>query len=147
MAFAYFDSSVLLAILLQESSSQTAGHLWEEYPNRVSSLLMNAECWTGIRRHFLHIGKKPPAGWMEERGAFLDTKLEEVSIKPIDVQIVSRLKSEPGLANCRTLDALHLATALECRERIGEDLVLITLDRKMGETAMKAGLKVLPVPS
>lgn len=144
MAVAYFDSSVLLSILLQETAWKASGILWEEYPKRVSSLLLNAECWTGIRRHFLRIGQLPPAGWMAERGAFLDSKLEEVTIKPMDMQTIARLKADPGLAECRTLDALHLATALECRERTGEDLVVITLDRRMRETAIKAGLKVLP---
>lgn len=44
----------------------------------------------------------------------------------------------------RGYDAVHLAAALVFREASGEELLLATYDRNLGEAARKASLKVWP---
>ena len=144
MPAAYFDSSVLLSVLLNESRSEVCAPIWDEQKIRVSSILLGAECWTGVRRHFLRMGIGIQAKWKEERIAFLEKALDKVELKSVDPEIVNILKKNPKLADCRTLDALHLATALFFREQADGDLLFVTLDPELREFARKFQFKVLP---
>jgi predicted nucleic acid-binding protein len=141
---AYFDSSVLLSIVLNEARSARAASVWEDQESKVSSILLGAECWTSMRRHFLRVGTTPPSGWLEERTGFLLDFLSDVELKQVDKEVLSLLQKESALAECRTLDAIHLATALLFRERSDEDFFLVSFDEKMRRTAAKLKLEVLP---
>jgi len=145
MKVAYFDSSALLSVLLQEAKAETAANLWNQYTRRVSSILLNAECSTGLRRYFARSGLDPKKGWLEERAEFLSGALATVQIAPVDGRILDILKERSELSDCRTLDALHLATALHFSAKSDEGLVVVSLDERMRRTAKKLKLEVLPV--
>lgn len=81
---------------------------------------------------------------MRERSGFLDQSLAEIHLKDIDASVLTVLDRETGLADCRTLDALHLATALYMRERAGEGFKLVTLNQRMRQTAAKFKFDILP---
>ena len=144
MSAAYFDSSVLLAVLLNESRSEVCEPIWNAQKIRVSSILLGAECWTGVRRHFLRVGIGIQAKWKEERIAFLEKALDQVELKSVDSEIMDILKKNPKLADCRTLDAVHLASAIYFREQADGELFFVTLDPQMRESALKFQFKVLP---
>ena len=141
----YFDSSVLLAILFSEAKAEEASKIWGTHSEKVSSILLESECLIGIRRYAARAGSKAPAGWMEGRLDFLRRSLAGVTAKEVDPDILSILHRESSLADCGTLDAIHLATALHFRERSDEPFFLVSFDSKMRETAAKLRLEVLPV--
>jgi predicted nucleic acid-binding protein len=145
MPIAYFDSSVLLSILLQEERATAMAELWDSYPERVSSILLGTECWIVMKRQFLSAKRQPSAGWWEERSRALDAALASLQIKPVDSSILEELRKTAALAECRTLDAIHLATALYYRAKSGEDLILVSLDDRMRKTAAKLKMKILPL--
>lgn len=144
MTTAYFDASVLLAVLLDEPSAAKARQLWKAYPQRVSSIMFEAECLVTLRRAAGQAGRKLPAGWLAEKTAFLARRLEEVTIERVDADVLDVLREEPKLADCRTMDALHLATALLYRERADDRLIVVSFDQRMRETAAMVGLPVQP---
>ena len=145
MIRAYFDSSVLVAILLGESTSSEAASLWEQNTNRVSSLLLEAECFITLQRQAPRAGKILAPAWAKERIEFLAEFLDEITLQKVDDEIVRVLRREPLLAECRTLDAIHLATALFFHERAArEDFVIVSFDKRLRETAAKLNMKVLP---
>ena len=144
MQVAYFDSSALLSVLLQEEKAEAAATLWNQFTRRVSSILLNAECWTGMRRYFARSGLLPEKGWLEERAEFLSGALATVQIAPVDGRILELLRERTELADCNTLDALHLATALHFSAKTDEGLVVVSLDERMRRTAKKLNLEVLP---
>jgi hypothetical protein len=63
-------------------------------------------------------------------------------MKHIDETIESIIFHEPVLAECRSLDAIHLATAVFFQKYTSRPLLIATLDTRMRETAMKLGFKV-----
>lgn len=67
--------------------------------------------------------------------------LEGVALLPLDDAILDQAASL-GPALLRTLDAIHLATALSVREDIG---VLFTYDHRLAEAAIQCGLSVAGV--
>jgi predicted nucleic acid-binding protein len=64
--------------------------------------------------------------------------LEGVSLLPLDDPILDRA-TELEPAELRSLDALHLATALSIRDEIG---VFVTYDERLGDVAEAQGLTV-----
>jgi predicted nucleic acid-binding protein len=144
MTLAYFDSSVLLAILLDQPSAPKAKALWKEHKRRVSSILFEAECLITLRRAASQAGPKLPKGWLAEKTEFLDSRLQEITIHQVDATILSHLRHEAGLADCRTADALHLATARYVEQYADAGLVVITFDERMRATAKRLKMTVIP---
>jgi uncharacterized protein len=64
--------------------------------------------------------------------------LEGVSLLPID-DLILNIASELGPTSLRSLDALHLATALSVRDEVG---LFVTYDERLAEAADNRGLPV-----
>lgn len=76
--------------------------------------------------------------------AAMDGLFANLSFLIVDLSIEAIVRNNGILAECRTLDAIHLATVLRFRE-IGEgDLEIVTLDKRMAAVARKLGLVVVP---
>jgi hypothetical protein len=76
--------------------------------------------------------------------ARLDEMLGSMILKPIDDEVMAYLRQDVRLAGCRTLDALHLATALLFQSHSEEPITLLTLDGRMQALARDVGLRVAP---
>ncbi len=116
----YLDSSVALAELLAEDRRPSAA-LWKE--TLVSSRLLEYEVW--VRLHAVGLGLR------NARSA--RRLIARVSLLELDARILERAL-QPFPVNLRTLDALHMASALYLRDQ-GEDVGLATYDRRMAEAA------------
>ena len=139
----YFDSSVLLSLLLNDSRYSKAAQLWEQSTLRVSSILLQAECLNVIRRTHRNAPKKFTKQWLLETESLLEQLLEECALRSIDTQIISVLQEEKNLAQCRTLDALHIATAKLFSFADREPLTIASFDIKMANVARSVGFEVL----
>ena len=90
-------------------------------------------------------------GWRAETlagGILLSTPVTGVQRGQGETRSVSHPrppeKPTPALGECRTLDALHLATALELRSRWGGAMAICSLDAEMLATAGHLGFELLP---
>lgn len=135
---AYVDSSLLLEVLLGQPRAAEAARLWSAHERRVSSVLLEAECRTVLRR--LDRGGALTSS-LREAEQDLAEALDQVTLHNVDRSVVDRLGVLPELAACRTLDALHLATAALWRDRLG-GIQVLTLDRAMAESARALGFCV-----
>lgn len=96
---------------------------WDGY---VSSTLLAVESIRACARRGSKSAKEA-RGW-----------LEGVSLLPLDDPILNKATElEPTVL--RSLDALHLATALSIRKEVG---VFVTYDERLGRAAEGHGLKV-----
>jgi len=97
-----------------------------EWPGYVSSALLSVEAQRACARYGDAYGREARA-W-----------LEGVALLPLDDSVLDGAASlEPPAL--RSLDALHLATALSVRDKIG---ALFTYDERLGVAAANAGLNV-----
>jgi predicted nucleic acid-binding protein len=110
----------------------------------VSSVLFEAECIVTLRRYAARAPKRLPKPLLEQRTSFFREQLQSVSLRDVDSDILAVLHDEPSLAGCRTLDAVHLATALFFRAQTNESVTVVTFDERMRETAKKLQFDVLP---
>jgi len=100
----YLDTSVALAHLLAEDR-QPPTHLWQE--ELVSSRLPQYEIWTRLNARGLASSHRQAALELESRISFLEL-----------VPAVLERVLEPFPVPVRTLDALHLASALFLKSQV-----------------------------
>lgn len=139
----YFDSSILLAILLDEKRKDKALDLWNEASIRVSSILLKLETITVLRRTFEHNITKLESSWITKKTTGLNEYLKEVNFRIIDEDIENVIVLRKEIAKCKTLDAIHIATALEFSSLIPtSDFYLYTFDKNMSDLAKSFKFKV-----
>ncbi len=132
----YFDSSVLLSILLDEKRRADGLALWNTASVRISSLLFKLETITVLRRTYEHNKEKLEPSWLTKKSQEAEGYFQEVNFRIIDEDIEKVVFLKRELAKCRTLDAIHLATAWEMN-RIVEpsEFFLFTFDKELSDMA------------
>jgi predicted nucleic acid-binding protein len=111
---------------LQEAEQEVLLQELAEWDGYVSSALLGVEAIRACERY----------GREYAQGA--RSFLADVALLPLDDAVLDKAASiDP--ATLRSLDALHLATALSIREEIG---VFITYDQRLGGAAAEQGLPV-----
>jgi len=123
---AFVDASALVKLLRRESESETLVAELARWPALVSSALGETELWIVARRI----------------GASL-SRVREVADRLLLVpasEAVLRRAREPFDEPLRTLDAVHLASALSVREGIG---VFLAYDSRLLAAAAAEGLEVV----
>jgi predicted nucleic acid-binding protein len=133
---AYLDTSALLRIVLRE-----AGALDDvrTYDRLVSSELIAVESARAIDR-LRHQGMLT-LDEAAQRVALVNEWLEAVDLVLLRSPVLSRA-SEPMPMPLGTLDAVHLATALIWRDRIGPLPQMVTHDTTLGAAARAFGFDV-----
>lgn len=139
----YFDSSLVLSILLNESISLEAAKIWSENRLRISSVLLEAECYIGLRRQNTKKNNTSKTS-IEKNLLFIADRLETVTLTAFDSKILPIIRAEKLLAACRSLDAIHIATAIYLRDNTGEEIKIASFDSRLRETAIKLNFDVLP---
>jgi len=140
----YIDSSFLLSILFNEKAFEISKKIWMDYNYKVSSLLLESECIVTLRRFYKNNKPNLEKKWLSIKEEELSNLLDEVNIRIFDEDILAYIKLKQDLSNCRTLDAIHLATALEFKDNLGTDISICTYDQKMRKTAHKLNFSILP---
>jgi uncharacterized protein len=124
----YIDSSALLKLVLDEPEHDALVEELSRHADRVSSILLAIECRRGCRR----------AGASRRVLARLEEELAAVTLINLDAP-VWKLAGTVGPADLRSLDAIHLATALS----LGDDPeALVTYDDRLAAAARLSGLAV-----
>lgn len=123
---AYLDSSALIKLITVEAESAALRRELLHWPRRVASLLARVEVTRAANR----IGGQAPALAKGVLG-----RLDLLAIDPV-VPVAAQL----GRPTLRSLDAIHLATALGVADELG---ALITYDLRMIAEGQALGLPVI----
>jgi predicted nucleic acid-binding protein len=125
----YLDSSALLKLLFEESESEALEQWVSERPDtaRVSSEVVRAEVVRAARR--LDASAAPAAR----------TLVSQLDLVPLDTRLVEEA-AEVGEPELRTLDAIHLASALSLRDELTE---FVAYDLRLAGAAEASGLRTV----
>ncbi len=134
----YVDSSILLRILLRAEGAMEHPSNWQF---AVTSDLLEVEVLRTLDRARVN-GKLDDAGVANLRLAFYELTAVFQKI-PLQPAILKRAAS-PFPTLIRTLDAIHLATALLWVEQNEEPLTVLTHDAELALAARACGLDVRP---
>ena len=134
---AYLDASVLLRIILVQPKSLVE---WEAIQSSVASALVEVECLRAIDRLRAR-GVLSIPEFTHLRGVVYRMTERIELVEPTGG--ILRRAGQPMPTAVRTLDAIHLATALAWAEARHADLVMATHDHELGAAALANGLKVI----
>ncbi len=125
----YVDSSALLKLVFAEPESAPLRRVLLRWHDWITSQLSVVECHRAIRR----------AGGRPTDHARMDRAFDACAILHVDEPVV-RLARTIGPRELRSLDAIHLASALS----IGDNPdAFVTYDERLAEAARSVGLTVL----
>ena len=134
---AYIDTSALLRIVLREPGALDD---LRSYDGLISSELIAVESARTIDR--LRLQGSLTAAEAASRLRTINDWLEAIDLVLVRPPILSRA-SEPMPMPLGTLDALHLATALTWRDRVGPLPAMATHDTALGASARAFGFDVI----
>ena len=136
---AYLDSSVVVRRLLRHPKALTGLADWA----LVASELMEVEVLRALYR--IHAEGLLNPEELGARIAELRALAAAVDRVPI-TKLVLRRAGGPLAGILKTLDAIHVVTAMLWSEYNGEAIVLLTHDRQLATVARASGLEVHPWP-
>jgi predicted nucleic acid-binding protein len=123
----YLDSSAIVKLVVPEPETKALRELLRSWPERVSSVMARIEVERVARR----IG-----GGAVRRAR---TVLSRIALIDLDREVV-RVAAATDPPELRTLDAIHLATAVS----LGRDLgAFCAYDVRLGGAAVSKGIEVL----
>lgn len=134
----YVDTSVVLRVVLGEPGVLAE---WPSLDVAMTSELLRVEALRTIDRARIQLQLSDEEVASRREGVF--AILGACHIARVDGAVLERA-AEPFPTLVRTLDALHLATALLIRAE-HEDLAFATHDRQLATAARSVGFKVLGV--
>jgi predicted nucleic acid-binding protein len=136
---AYVDSSVVLRVVFQAPNALPE---WSRITLHVSSALLYVECARTLDR--LQRAEDIPLAQMAPRlrgaKAIIDAAVLITPTAP-----VLRAAAKPLPVVLKTLDSIHLATALLLRAESAEEFPFATHDRQLAAAARAVGFTVLGV--
>ncbi|MBM4440552.1 MAG: type II toxin-antitoxin system VapC family toxin [Candidatus Rokubacteria bacterium] len=128
MTLVYLDASAIVKLVVAEPESAALIDRLREWPQRASSALSITEVPRALRR----------AGFTAPATRRARAVLARVALVEIDRTILTAAAAL-NPAGLRTLDAIHLATALSLRADLA---AFVTYDRRLGAAAELADLEV-----
>ncbi|MCX6363050.1 MAG: type II toxin-antitoxin system VapC family toxin [Actinobacteria bacterium] len=134
---AYVDSSVILRFVLQQPDTLTA---LLDFDERVTSFLAEVECMRAIEA--ARLLRRLSTDESGERRQLAYKHLRRMRRLMPSLSILRRA-GEPYPVALKTLDAVHLATALTWRDRRAPDLVFATHDHQLGRAALALDFEVI----
>jgi len=137
----YVESSAVLAWLLGESTESVVLDALRNADRVVTSSLTALECARGINRAM--IDGRITAVQQLAALRLLDDAQSAWHVHAMNDRVVARARAQYPAEPVRTLDALHLATALVIQESVGP-LTLLTFDDRVRVNANALGFGLLP---
>lgn len=140
----YAESSAVLAWLLGEKSGDSVRHVLGDAELVVASDLTLVECDRVLIRA-VTTGEIDEASAADRR-AYLEAAAAHWQVWRVSSDIVERARRAFPMEPVRTLDALHLASALAARSAI-PGLGLLSLDERIRRVGQQLGFRVRPETS
>jgi len=134
---AYVDASVVSRVVMRQPNRLVE---LETCTQRLTSLLTQLECLRAMDKARLDEGLDQDE--ILARRLVLFQQLRRMSKIAVARSVLDRASSSFPLP-VKTLDAIHLATALQLRERRYHELVFATHDRQQGRAAAALGFEVI----
>ena len=134
---AYVDTSVVLRVAFAESDQLEA---WSRITRPLSSELLRIECLRTLDRARLR--QTLDEAEVARIRADLIEIVDSFDLIELDEQVKARA-TEPFPTMLRTLEAMHLSSALLARAAEGREMAFATHDRELAIAATAVGFKVL----
>ncbi len=139
---AYIDSSVVLSLLLEDIHYEQACLFWNHSKEKVSSQLLTGEVNVVLQRYTVQ--KRLDEESRKSLFKKADLWLASLHLRAMDGTVLNDLRQDeyrPWLSQCRTLDAIHLNTALLWRRACDDEFYFFTFDQRLLALAKQVNFK------
>jgi len=136
----YIDSSFILSILFEDENYEKSIMEWNSLKYFFSSILISIE--TKINLFKIYSYNKFDEHWFLKKSSVLDEMLSSINQKHVDDEIVKVIQNNDVLKEIKTLDSIHLATAIIFNKYSNKTIKLFTYDNQMIQKAKKLNLKI-----
>lgn len=131
-------------MILEDEFYNKASQIWNQENENVSSILTGVETIIIIRRFFKLNKKRLAPNWLSKNEKRLKDLLSECSLVKFDESILSIIESRKEISDCRSLDGIHVATAIFLRDCFIDSLFYFySFDKRVNEVPIKYGLNPL----
>jgi len=142
MIIAYFDSSLIMSILLEESRELEAKNIWNNHQIKFSSVLLKIEANISLLRFYNRQGNKFDKIWLANKKTKLKELLNDIYFNDITETFADSMIQNDSLAACKSSDAIHLATALNAqRNPNNKNICICSFDKNMIKIAKEFGFE------
>ena len=138
----HIDTSTYLKLFLKEKGSDKARKLVKGN-NLLSSAILTSECFSALsrRKQAQEVNDKT----FDRLVSRIKKDLQYIEIVKLTDDVLKKTEEVCLRSTARTLDAIHIGSALLFQELTGIDLTFVTSDKKQVEVAKLEGLKTLYV--
>ena len=140
----YIDSSFILSLLLEQNIDENEISIWHNNAPLLSSFLLEIECLVTLRRVYKHNESILPKHWLKTKENQFKELIKEITIKNIDRSILDVIDLHRELSDCRTLDAIHVGTAILFSEHSTEPIFMCSYDKRVRTISKQLGMPLLP---
>ena len=137
---AYFETSALIKLAIEEPGSDAAGATWDGADSVATSRLSYAEARAALASA-RRAGRLSPAGLSAAKGT-LEARFRELDLVEVADPLVRSGGDLAELHGLRGYDAVHLACAMHLE---GDDILLATWDNTLNCAARATGQLVANV--
>lgn len=132
---AYFDTSAIVPLIIEEETSDTCRRLWNEATRVASVRLLYPETRAALARAE-RMGRLT-AGELTEAIGELESLIEQLDIIEVGAEIARAAGDLAQRFGLRGYDAVHLAAGLAMND---DDVALVTGDHDLAAAARAAGI-------
>ncbi len=132
---AYFDTSAVIPLLIDEAGSEAAGDAWDRALRLVSVRLVRVEARAGLAQAAR--SNRLSASQLRTSVRDLEDLLTQMDFVDVDDELVRPAADLAESLALRAYDAIHLAAAVAVAS---EELVVVAGDRALLSAAKAAGL-------
>lgn len=136
----YIDTSTYLKLFLKEKGSDKARKLVKEN-SLLSSAILTSESFSALSRR--RQGKEIDDKMFDRLVNRIKKDLPYIEIIKLTDDVLKKAEEVILRSTVRTLDAIHMASALLFQELTGIELTFVTSDKKQEESAKNEGLKIV----
>ena len=133
----YVDASVILRIVVNASNALVG---WKAWSFPTSSALLQVECLRTLDRYQTSGELRPEE--IPRSYATLHEAMSRIDLLRLDEKLLEDAGGPFGLP-LKTLDAIHLVTAIAWRDRINEEVTFVTHDIALASAARAYDFPVL----
>ena len=139
---AYFDSSVLLKRYIRENGSDRALALTHRH-FIISAAIAPLEMRSALRR--VEADGRLSTKAFQAALKRIQTERERWDLVAISAEILQSAERLTIDLNIRSLDSIHVASALACQSRLKRRLPFVTADLRQRDAAQKLGLDIISI--
>ncbi|MDH4153558.1 MAG: type II toxin-antitoxin system VapC family toxin [Nitrospira sp.] len=140
----YWDTSALVKQFIREAGTDEALALRADAPPHATATIAYTETFSAFRRRVREASLNEPH-YHEVVRRFIQEWSAYVRIN-LDDSILGRSRTLLERYPLRTLDAIHLASAIELQEQLHEPSILISADTQLLRAAMAEHLETKRIP-